>query len=89
MDNNNIDQEDFLQEYIKDKNNFKYAKFSDAPVKVRVYDAFLEIYLLQIDSVYRCEIVPIIDDAPPIAFFTVPDTYEDFKTIIDIFLKGY
>ena len=79
-----IEQQDFLQEYLKDKPDFRYEVYSNwfsgssDFILIQVYDEY--------DN-YYCKIKTLeLGNLPLLAFFILPQTYEQFKTIMDIFL---
>lgn len=89
MDKNNsvktIEQQDFLKEYLKDKPGFTYERVDDY-----LFNATNDFIMLQVfdeDENYYCTINSLeLENLPPFATFMFPQTYEKFKTIMDIFL---
>lgn len=77
-----IEQQDFLQEYLKDKPYFCYKSAYLFPYLC----SCLEIKIYGINDNFYCKIETDEFNIPPLADFLIPQTYEKFKTIMDIFL---
>jgi hypothetical protein len=87
-----IKQEDFLQEYFKDKENWALDK-----KEFDVYKDFLRqkassdnldiMVNMTGRNILRCQIYLGQIGFNQIGLFDLPEAYEDFKTIMDILLK--
>lgn len=76
-----IEQQDFLQEYLKDKPDFRYES------SFYIFTAENNNYVILVydyEDNFYCKIT--FHNKNPVAQFLLPQTYEKFKTIMDIFL---
>lgn len=86
-----INQEDFLTEYLKDKKDWEIDDpfLSDKGVWTGqlVSNKSLEVDVYKGRLNYWCNISKAEFSHGPIAKFLIPATYQEFKTLMDIFLK--
>jgi hypothetical protein len=87
-----INQEDFLTEYLKSKEGWEVfkplPKADGSFLRQESSNKILDIEVFKIDDLYNCIITNNeFQSFRVIADFDFPATYQEFKTLMDIFLK--
>lgn len=98
-----IEQHEFLYKYFTEREDNFFNGYSYHPayfdygrkyVGTKIEDDTLEIYISVIDNDLYCtiQVKPVIDNNKEIYFhfssqFELPELYEEFKTIMDVFLQ--
>lgn len=86
-----INQEDFLSEYLEDKQDWMVLDSIDNDsgdwIEQHTGNDFFNVSVFEEKNAYWCEIISIEISHATVARFMFPATYQEFKTLMDIFLK--
>ncbi len=87
-----INQLEFINVYFKDKPEFivfdSIFDEDDNWIGQQVGDDFTNIDIIEENNIFYCKITSNELGHNLIAYFNLPENYKDFKTLLDIFLKG-